>query len=179
MLLQKRWEEVLVEDMNEHQRAEGEDGMDRGAGAGVVVEEGIEIGTEVVIEIAGIVAEVEVAVGVVEEEAEGLPQTSMALQNDLPMVITSKIRGPCHQLLWLLPMPRGSPATMIHSRRKASVNNISLATCRFIQTIVLAHGGMASNINSMDITSNNSTDLCPPRPSFSHTSTPGSHQPLD
>jgi hypothetical protein len=166
--------------MNEQQRAEGEDGMGRGVGAEVVVEEekGIEIGIEAVIEIAGAVAEVEAVVGV-EEEAEDLPKTSMALQNELPMVTTSKTRGPCHPLLSLLLVPRGSP-TMTHSRRRASVNNISKATRQCIQTTILVHGGMGSNTSSMDITSNtnNSTDSCPPHPSFSRTSTPGSHQPL-
>ena len=170
--------EVLVEDMNEQQMAEGEDGMGRGVGAAVVVEE--EKGIEVVIEIAGIVAEVEVVVGVEEEEAEDLPQTSMALQNDPPMVITNKTRGPCHLLLSLLLVPQGSPASMTHSRRQASVNNISQATRQCIQTTALAHGGMGSNTSSMGITSNtsHSMDSCLPRHSSSHISTPGSHQPL-
>lgn len=169
---------VLVEDMNEQQRAEEEDGMGRGVAVVVVVAEETETEIGVVIEIVGTVAEVEVVVGVV--EAEDLPKTSMGLQNDLPMVITSKTRGPCRPLLWLLLVPRGSPATMTHSRRKASANNIRQATRHHIQTTVLAHGGTGSSTSSMDIISNNnhSMDSCLLRRSFSHTSTPGSHQPL-
>ena len=172
--------------MNERQKAEEEDAMGRGVGAEVVIEE--EIGIEVVIEIAGTAAEAEVVVGavVVVVGTEGRLQTSMALQNNLLlMVITSKTRGPCHRLLSLLLMRRGNPATMSHSRRKTRVNDINKITGQRTQTTVLVRGGTGSNISNTGITcntnhtnTNNSTDSCPPRHSFSHISTPGSRQPL-
>jgi acyl carrier protein len=88
------------ENTNDRLRGEGEDGMDRVVGAEVVVVVEEEIGIEMEIGVGSeiaTVAEVVVVVGAEEGEeeegAEDLPKTSMALQNSLPRVLTSKTRG--------------------------------------------------------------------------------------